>query len=183
MRTIKRRRLEGKTDYAKRIKLLKSETPRLVTRRTNRYFMAQYVVSKEAQDKILIGLDSRILIEYGWPKNSSGSLKSTSAAYLLGMLMGKEIKKKKLQDPIVDLGMAKIIHKSRNFAFIKGLIDSGVKISCEKDDFPSEERIEGKHMKNKIPFVEILKKISASTKLETQNFADREIKSKIKSIK
>ena len=41
MKVSKRRRIEAKTDYAKRIKLLKSEKPRLVFRRTNKYIIAQ----------------------------------------------------------------------------------------------------------------------------------------------
>ena len=36
MKTLKRRKLEGRTDYGKRLKLLKSNSPRLVFRKTKR---------------------------------------------------------------------------------------------------------------------------------------------------
>ena len=141
MRTQKRRRKENKTDYLKRLKLLKGETPRIVFRKTNRYIISEYVVSKEAQDKIVIGLDSRKLNEYGWPKNAQGGLKSTTASYFTGYLTGKTIIKQKLDTPILDAGMNRMIHKNKIYAFLKGMIDAGIKINCEKKCFPQDERI------------------------------------------
>ncbi|MFA4953431.1 MAG: 50S ribosomal protein L18 [Candidatus Pacearchaeota archaeon] len=177
VKTIKRRRRENKTDYLRRLKLLKSWKPRIVFRKTNRYFIAQYVTSKEAQDKIEFGVNSRILLKYGWPKEAS--LKTIPASYFLGYYFGRRIIAENLEEPIIDFGMTQTIHKNKLYAFIKGLIDSGLKISCKKEAFPDEERIKGEHLKNKIKFAEILKKISASTKLGTQDFADIEIKSKV----
>ncbi|MEX2017371.1 MAG: 50S ribosomal protein L18 [Candidatus Pacearchaeota archaeon] len=157
----KRRRREGKTDYKKRINLLKGESPRIILRKTNRYLITQYVKSIEAQDKIEIGLNSSALLEYGWPESAVGSLKSVTAAYLLGMLLGKKISDKK-SVPIIDLGMLKIVHKSSIFGFIKGLIDSGIKIDTKEGIFPEESRIKGEHLKNKVPFEEIKSKIMSS---------------------
>jgi len=147
MRIPKRRRREGKTDYLKRIKLLKGESPRVVFRRTNNLIIAEYVTSKEAQDKIEIGLTSKALKKYGWPDKFDGSLKSIPASYLTGFLIGKEIIKKKLEQPIVDFGMTRVLSKNKGFAFIKGLIDAGIEISCPEKDFPEEERIMGESMK------------------------------------
>lgn len=146
MKTLKRRRKEHKTDYAKRIKLLKGGSPRVVFRKTNKYIITQYVKSKNAQDKIDEGITSKVLIKYGWPKVSGGSLKSIPAAYLTGFLMGKKISKKKQEKPIIDTGMIRSLHKNKVFAFLKGLKDSGIKIKCEEKDFPSEDRIKGKHL-------------------------------------
>lgn len=154
-KTLKRRRREFKTDYGKRFKLLKSETPRLVFRKTNRYIIVQYVVSKEAQDKIIFGISSKNLLNFKWPESAKGSLKSISASYLTGYLMGKKIIKDKLEKPIIDFGMARVLHKTRVYGFIKGLIDSGVKINCKEETFPDEEKIKGMQLKNKIPFDEI----------------------------
>jgi large subunit ribosomal protein L18 len=159
MRVDKRRRRENKTDYLKRLKLLKSSLPEVVFRRTNRYIIAQYVTSKEAQDKIVIGVNSKDLLKYGWPKEAEGSLKSISASYLTGFLIGKKIISRDLENPIVNFGMYRVLHKTRTFAFIKGLKDAGLEIECEEDAIPSEERIKGKHMKNKIPFDNIKQKI------------------------
>lgn len=147
MKTLKRRRQEHKTDYLKRIKLLKSGKPRIVFRKTNKYIIAQYVSSKQAQDKIEMGITSKHLSKYGWPKEFYGSLKSISAAYLTGLLMGKKITQQKLKTPIVDFGMLRSLHKTKIYAFLKGLIDSGIKIKCKEEAFPSEDRIKGKHLK------------------------------------
>jgi large subunit ribosomal protein L18 len=159
MRTQKRRRKENKTDYLKRLKLLKGEKPRIVFRKTNRFIISEYTVSKEAQDKVIVGMDSRKLNEYGWPKNAQGSLKSITASYLTGYLTGKTIIKQKLETPILDTGMNRMIHKNKIYAFLKGIIDAGININCEKKLFPDESRIKGQHLKNKIPFDEIKSKI------------------------
>ena len=121
--------------------------------------LAQYVTSKQAQDKIEFGSNSKILLKYGWPEQFKNSLKSISASYLFGLLIGKQIIDKKLKLPILDFGMIRMLHKSKPYAFLKGLIDSGLKINCKKEALPSEERIVGKHMKNKIKFEEIKSKI------------------------
>ncbi len=152
MKINKRRRREFKTDYLKRIKLLKSGSPRLVFRRTNSYLIVQYVISKEAKDKIVFGTTSKKLLSLGWPKESSRSLKSIPASYLLGLFIGKKIKDEKLSEPIIDFGMIRMIPKTKTYAFIKGLNDGGVNIACKKEFFPEEERIRGEKLKNKIPF-------------------------------
>ena len=161
MKIDKRRRREGKTDYLDRRGLLKSESPRIVFRKTNRYIVAQFVTSKEAQDKIEIGLTSKKLKDYGWPEEFSGSLKSITASYLTGFLMGKEIIKNKLKTPIMDFGMIRVIGKNKAFAFLKGVVDSGIKIKCDEENFPEEERISGKNLKSDFSktFKEIKSKI------------------------
>ena len=147
MKTQKRRRREHKTNYLRRIKLLKSGKPRIIFRRTNKYFIAQYIVSNEAQDKVEMGINSKHLLKYGWPEEFKGSLKSTPAAYLTGLLIGKKIIKLKLESPIVDFGMLRTFHKSKNYGFLKGIIDAGIEIKHKEETFPSEDRIKGKHLK------------------------------------
>ena len=147
MKVQKRRRREFKTDYLKRIKLLKSETPRVVFRKTNKFLIAQYVTSSEAQDKVEFGISSKGLKDFGWPAEFEGSLKSIPASYLLGLLAGKEIISKKLATPIVDFGMTRVLAKNKAFGFLKGLIDAGVEIECPEKNFPEEERIKGTNLK------------------------------------
>jgi len=154
LRTVKKRRRETKTNYSKRILLLKSERPRIVLRKTNKYVVAQYVESKEAQDKILFEVSSRKLSKFGWPEKSK-SIKNLSAFYLTGLLTGKEIKDKKVEEPILDLGMMRTIHKSNIFGFIKGIVDAGIEISCKEEALPDDDRIKGEHLTNKIPFEKI----------------------------
>jgi large subunit ribosomal protein L18 len=162
MKTLKRRRKSNQTDYAKRIKLLKSGAPRLVFRKTNRYLIAEYVTSIEAQDKVELGMTSKALLKHGWPKDLEGSLKSTPAAYLTGFLFGKEILKRKMDIPIVDLGMSRNQHKNKTFGFLKGLKDSGLDVQCDEEYYPKEDRIKGKHLKKDFSkvFEEIKSKVS-----------------------
>lgn len=148
MKTVKRRRKENRTDYLNRLNLLKSGKPRIVFRKTNRYLISQYVVSSESQDKIILGTSTKELLKNGWPENGKNSLKNLPAAYFLGFLMGKKIQKQKLGNPIVDFGMLRTIHKTKPYSFLKGLIDSGLKINCKKEALPEEERIKGKHLKS-----------------------------------
>ena len=154
----KRRRREGKTDYAKRIKTLKGESPRIVFRKSNKYLTAQYTLSKEAKDTIEFGVSSKMLLKYGWPEEAQGSLKSVTASYLLGIMMGKKIAIKKIL-PVIDFGMMRTVHKSRAYAFVKGLIDSGIKVPHKEGIFPEENRIKGEHLQNKVPFEKIKSKI------------------------
>ena len=158
----KRRRREGKTDYKARLKLLESELPRIVVRKSNRYVLVQYVKSEHAQDKVLLGVSSKELLKYGWLKEASGSLKSIPACYLTGLIFGKEIKariKEEKVKTILDLGLGRNIKKSRVYAVLKGIVDSGIEIPHNKEVFPDEKRIQGMHLKHKINVEEIKKKL------------------------
>ena len=126
MKTVKKRRREGKTNYSTRLKLLKGEKPRLVFRKTNKFVIGQYVLSNEAKDKIVFGITSKALLKQGWPEKMKGSLKSIPASYFTGYLISKKILKDKLETPIVDLGMLRTLGKTKIFGFIKGLIDGGL---------------------------------------------------------
>ncbi|MEX0921035.1 MAG: 50S ribosomal protein L18 [Candidatus Pacearchaeota archaeon] len=164
MKTQKKRRREGKTNYKKRIALLKSGLPRIVFRKTNRYILSQYITSKEAQDKVIENITSKKLLDYGWPENKEGSLNSIPASYLTGFLFGKIIQKKKLKTPILDPGMVRIIYGNKFFSFIKGLKESGVEVKCDEKSFPSEERVRGKHLKE--DFSETFEKIKSKIEKE-----------------
>ena len=164
MRVLKRRREEGKTDYLKRLKLLKSGVPRIVFRKTNRYVIGQYIISKETKDFAEIGVSSKQFLKKGWPKEFAGSLKSTPASYLVGFDLGRKIVKGEKKTSIVDFGMIRNIHKAKSFAFLKGLVDAGVKIKCDKETFPEDERIKGKHLKN--DFSKFFEKIKSTMEKE-----------------
>ena len=161
MKTEKRRRRQGKTDYKARLSLLKSTKPRIVFRKTNKYILGQYVKSREAQDRVEIGVASSQLLKYGWPKEASGSLKSLPAAYLTGLLLGKKIlDKEDKAKAILDIGLLRNIKKSRIYAFVKGLKDAGVEIPCNEKMFPDELRLAGRHMKKNIEFEKIKSNIN-----------------------
>lgn len=161
MRVIrKRRRLENKTDYLARKVLLSSNLPRVVFRKTNKYISGQLVSSKEAQDSVLIGVSSKELESFGWQKEASGSLKSVTAAYLTGFLLGKKvIEKLGKTKAVFDLGLYRSIAGSREYGFLKGVVDSGVEVGHDSKVFPEDSRIEGRHLKVQIDFKKIKEKI------------------------
>lgn len=150
--------MQGKTDYRARIALLKGRKPRVVVRKTNRYIIVQYVTSEDAQDKVLYYVNSKELLNYGWPKEMQGSLKSLPACYLTGKLLAERIKKKeggkkeskKDIEAILDIGLIRNIPKSRVYAALKGLIDGGIDIPCKKESLPEESRIKGSHLKKDV---------------------------------
>ncbi|MEI6731195.1 MAG: 50S ribosomal protein L18 [archaeon] len=137
MRSIRRRRLESRTDYKARLSLLKSEKVRLVIRKSNRYLTAQLVSTDIAQDKVLTGVTSRDLLDHGWPKELFGSLKSLAAAYLTGKLLAKK-SAGKTKEAILDMGMNRNVKKSRIYAVLAGAIAGGVKVICDSTILPTE---------------------------------------------
>ena len=148
MRTLKKRRKENRTDYKARFNLLKSAAPRIVIRRSNKYFMLQAVETHEAQDKIITGVTSKDLIESGWNEKLGGSLKSVSAGYLTGLLMAKELGNKGKY--ILDIGMTRHLNGSRTYAVAKGLIEGGLDINVGEAAFPDDKRINGEHLKPEV---------------------------------
>ena len=105
----KKRRMEGRTNYSKRRRLLENNKARIVIRKTNKYIILQYVISKEAMDFVKINVNSKDLLNYGWPSDKSGSLKSLAAAYLAGLLFGNRLKKDKFEkEPAIEIGRAHV---------------------------------------------------------------------------
>jgi len=168
MKQNKKRRRQVKTNYLKRLMLLKGKHPRFVVRKTNRYIILQIVECKNAQDKVLYSVNTKELLKYGWPENKKNSLKTITAAYLGGLLMGKKAKTIKSKT-ILDSGLIPSTKGSKIYAAVKGLSDSGIDIPFEDKIIPSNERIEGEHLKleketfNKIK-VKILEKSLSKNK-------------------
>lgn len=156
-----RRRRKKKTDYKARLLLLKSFLPRIAIRKTNKYITAQLIESKEAQDFVLCTVNSKELLKLGWPAAYAGSLCSTPAAYLTGILLARRISEKniKIKKAIVDLGIARATKGSKLFACVKGLVDAGLDVPHSAEIFPDESRIHGRHMKKEIPIGNIKEKL------------------------
>jgi len=148
----KRRRLENKTNYTKRKRLLEGGKPRIIVRKTNRYIIVEYVESKNAQDIVKAYANSKELLGMGWPAEKSGSLKSLGAAYLTGLVFGGRIKG--LSPAILDTGIIRSTKGSRVYSAVKGMIDSGFKINCSPEVFPEEKRIAAENLK---PFFDKVK--------------------------
>lgn len=139
-----RRRYEGKTDYRKRMSLLKSGLPRVVVRRTNYRIIVQIVDFDRRGDKTLCQASSNELEKYGW----KCSKKNLPAAYLTGFLCGKRtVKLGKLRnnEAVLDMGLYRSHKGGRIFSALKGIIDAGIKVPCG-DVLPEEERMIGAHI-------------------------------------
>jgi large subunit ribosomal protein L18 len=135
----KKRRLEAKTNYNKRRRLLEGGKARVVIRKSNKFITIQYIESKVAQDFVRLTVTSKDLLELGWPAEKAGSLKSLAGAYLAGFLFGT--KAKKFNEAILDTGLIRSTKGSRIYAALKGIADSGFKIPHNSEIFPEEERI------------------------------------------
>ena len=155
---MKRRRREGKTDYKARLNMLKSEKPRIVIRKTNRYIIIQYVISETAKDEIIFGVNSKELLKYGWKEEDSGKLKSVQAAYLTGYLFAKKAKDRELKSGILDFGLARSVKNSRIYFAAKWILAGELKINFNGE-------VDEKLMKtDKINLQEIKGKIENATK-------------------
>lgn len=137
-----RRRREGKTNYRKRLKLLLSKKPRLVVRITNRRVIAQVIEYNQAGDRVVVGVDSSMLREYGW----KGDLNNTPAAYLTGILIGKKAIQKGISEAVLDIGLHTPTRGSRVFAVLRGAVEAGLNIPHSEEVLPDDSRIRGEHI-------------------------------------
>jgi large subunit ribosomal protein L18 len=121
----------------RRATMLKSEIPRLVVRKTNKYIIMQIVKNKEAQDQIICCANSIELKKLGW----SGSFKNIGAAYLTGILIAKKAIEKKIKSVIPDFGIYRSTKGSKLYAALKGVKKGGIEINFKDEMAPSEERL------------------------------------------
>lgn len=137
-----RRRREGKTDYRKRLALLKSGKTRVIVRKSNKSIMVQFADYHPEGDKIITSVNAKALKKYGWEY----SLSNVPSAYLTGLLAGKKALKKGINEGILDIGLYSPRKGSRIFAALKGVVDAGIDVPYGEEILPSEERIYGKHI-------------------------------------
>ena len=137
-----RRRREGKTDYYQRTRLVVSDVPRMVVRKTNRHIIVQLVTAEMDGDHTLVAANSAELEKYGY----TGSTSNTPAAYLTGMLFAAKAKKAQQERAILDIGLNRATPGARVFAALKGAVDAGLDIPHGEAILPSEERIKGAHI-------------------------------------
>ncbi|MEM4758028.1 MAG: 50S ribosomal protein L18 [Nanopusillaceae archaeon] len=144
--TVKyRRRREGKTDYRKRLRLLKSRLPRLVVRRGIWNFTVQLIEYDENGDKTIFTIHSKHLYKkYKW----LGHRGNISTAYLVGLVAGFEALKRGYKEAVLDIGRHSPTKGSSVFAVLKGALDAGLHIPHSPDKIPSDDRIKGKHIEN-----------------------------------
>ncbi|MGP8125249.1 MAG: 50S ribosomal protein L18 [Nitrososphaerales archaeon] len=135
-----RRRREGVTDYRSRRRAITSHRVLLVVRISNKNVTSQFVVPKVGGDTVVASAHSRELLKLGW----RGSLKSTPACYLLGMLAGKKALASGVEEAVLYNGLAPFVRGGRVGALVKGVVEAGVVVPVGEEAFPSQERLTGK---------------------------------------
>ena len=137
-----RRRREGRTDYKKRLHLLKGRTTRLVVRRSLRTITVQFVDYAEEGDVVKAAATSRELGKHGWTNSTS----ATPAAYLTGLLAAKRAKAKGVTEAVLDLGRHVPTRGGRIYAALKGVVDAGIEVPHDAKVLPAQERLQGDHL-------------------------------------
>lgn len=138
---LKRRR-EKKTNYKRRLALLKSGKPRLVVRKTNTQIIAQVVEYNVSGDKVIIEARGNDIKNAGW----KASTKNLPAAYLTGLAVAKKAKENNVDEMILDIGLQTSTSENWIYALVKGVSDNGINIPFGEEMVPSEDRIKGKHI-------------------------------------
>jgi large subunit ribosomal protein L18 len=136
-----KRRRKLKTDYRKRLALVKSDKIRLVIRRSLDNVTVQFIEYNPEGDRTLASAFSQELKKFDW-KLPTGNI---PAAYLTGLLAGKKAKGK-VKEAILDIGLHSSTKGSRIYAALKGVLDSGIIVPHEKEILPDEKRIKGAHI-------------------------------------
>jgi large subunit ribosomal protein L18 len=153
-----RRRREGRTDYRRRLALLKSGETRLVVRRTNGNVIVQFVDWAQDGDQVKATAVAQELAKLGW----EGSPKNTPAAYLTGLLAGKRAAEAGVESAVFDLGRNVPSKGSRVFAALKGVQDAGIEVAAgDEEIYPSEDRINGAFLDLETNFNAVKDRISA----------------------
>lgn len=138
-----RRKRDNKTNYYKRLNLLKTSKPRLVIRVSTNNVLIQVVKFNTIGDEILVSSRSKDLLEMGWKHNQ----KNLPACYLTGLILGKKAKENNVTQAVVDFGFqTSKVKGTRIYAILKGVIDGGLDVPVGEEVFPTNERLSGSHI-------------------------------------
>jgi large subunit ribosomal protein L18 len=138
-----RRRREGKTDYRRRLRLLKSHRARAVVRLSGRRVLVSVTAFDPAGDRVVAAAESRELPRFGFPESG---LASTPASYLTGYLAGLRAKEAGTTEAVLDAGTRRPIPGGRLLGALRGLLDAGIDVPHSDEGFPSAERLSGRHL-------------------------------------
>ncbi len=152
-----RRRREGKTNFAKRLALVKSGKTRMVVRKSNSAITIQFVDFAPTGDKTRLTVTSEKLASlYSFPAS-----RNVFSAYLTGLYAGKEAKKKNISEFVLDLGLYKPTKGSVLFATLQGVVDAGLKTNYDAEMVPTS-KLSAPPEKLKTIFDETKKRILAA---------------------
>ncbi len=132
-----KRRRNKKTDYNKRLKLVKSGKTRAVVRKSNRSILIQFVNFDSAGDRVLYSFNSLSLNKlFGW-----NAKRNKYTAYISGLHAGTQAKTKGINEFVFDIGRHVPSKGSILFATLKGLLDAGLKTNVNEEILPNFENI------------------------------------------
>ena len=137
-----RRRREGKTNYATRMKLVDVDKARLVVRVSNANVIVQVINVAKDGDVTVASAHSKELNKLGWKAGN----KNTSAVYLTAYLCGKKAVAAGIDYAVADIGLKSPIKGAKVFAAVKGAADAGLNVPYGESIIPGEERINGEHI-------------------------------------
>ena len=140
-----KRRRNGKTDYRRRLRMLRGGIPRAVVRVSNTQVTCQLVEFGMDGDKVLASITGKgIADKYGWP--SDASRKSVPACYVAGYALAKSAMADGHDEAILDIGLAASSSGSRVFAALRGMVDAGLEVPHGEGVLPDDDRINGTHI-------------------------------------
>ena len=149
-----RRRREGKTNFAKRLALIKSRKTRMVVRKSNVAITVQFINFAPPGDQTIVTVSSANLAKlYSWPAK-----RNVYSAYLTGLYAGKQAQKKQISEFVLDLGLYEPTKGSVLFATLQGAVDAGLKTSFDPEMVP-RDKLASPPEKLKSLFVETKKQI------------------------
>ena len=140
--------------------MLMSKSDFITINVTNENTQVQILKPEITGDKVIASAHSRFLLKDGW----KGSRKNIPAAYLTGYFAGKKALSQGVDNAIVYSGTRK--YTQRMAAGVKGIIDAGIKVPSSEEAFPSEERINGEHLKVKNDIATVKSKIDSEVKTQ-----------------
>ncbi len=136
-----RRKRDQKTNYRKRLGLLKSGKDRLVIRKSNKYITIQVVSFIPKGDKIIKSCTSQELVKLGW----KFSCKNIPAAYLTGLLIASKMKSEKNKECIIDFGLHSPLKGYNKFyAVLKGAFEGKLSFPVDTKVLPTDDQVLGK---------------------------------------
>lgn len=140
-----KRRRNGKTDYRRRLRMLRGGIPRAVVRVSNTQVTCQLVKFGMDGDRVLASITGKgIADKYGWP--SDASRKSVPACYVAGYALAKSAMADGHDEAILDIGLAASSPGSRVFAALRGMVDAGLDVPHGEGVLPDDDRINGTHI-------------------------------------
>jgi len=138
-----KRRRQGKTNYRLRRNMVVSNIPRLVTRKSLKHITVQLMTAMPEGDKTLMACHSRELVkDFNW----KATCDNLPAAYLIGLISGFRALSIGVNHSILDIGLQTPSPGSRVFAVLKGALQAGLNIPCNKAILPDDSRVKGEHI-------------------------------------